>query len=402
MPIGAFSAIPTPQTTIGIAKETVRGTAVAPEYFLPVMSPAYKPNREYLPDESLQGSMVGIYDEIPGLRYDAHGWDQHLYLDSFPLLVQGVLGAPDTVTAAPASTTLAAAAAAGATTISTMGSVASGSFITIAAGSPGTIETHQTTAVTGSGPYTVTLAFPLIYSQASGASVTGLTKHQFSLLNNSPTTGNQPPSYTISDYAGEASWRQLTAAQLDGLNLQGSPEALPKATVSWFANPAVAPGVSPVASYTTAESPPGWTAQLIIGGAPIAYVVSWEADLKRGVKPIPAITGTQQYWQYYAGVLASTAKFTVLEDTNQTWLTAFESGATETVDLTVYDIQNGWAINLHSSKAKITSGSLDRSKEWLEVPLELVLLPTAADALAAGGGVSPCVITCANAVSAAY
>jgi hypothetical protein len=87
---------------------------------------------------------------------------------------------------------------------------------------------------------------------------------------------------------------------------------------------------------------------------------------------------------------------------NQTWLTAFESGSTETVDLTVYDIQNGWAVNLHSSKAKITFGSLDRSKEWLEVPLELVLLPTAADALAAGGGVSPCVVTVANAVVATY
>lgn len=401
-PIGAFSAIPTPETTIGIAKETVRGTAVPPTYFLPVMSPAYKPDRAYLPDESLQGSMVGIYDEIPGLRYDAHGWDQHLYLDSFGLLVQGVLGAPDTVTAAPASTTLTAPAAAGATTISTTATIPPGSFITIASGSPGTIETHQTTLVTGAGPYIVTLSFPLIYDQADGASVTGLTKHQFSLLNNSPSTGNQPPSFTISDFAGETNWRQLTAAQLDGLNIQGSPEALPKAALTWFANPATVPGANPVPSYTTAESPPGWTAQLLIGGTPIAYVVSWECDLKRGVKPIPAITGTQQYWQYFAGVLASTAKFTVLEDMGQTWLTAFESGATETVDLTVYDIQSGWAINLHSSKAKITTASLDRSKEWLEVPLELVLLPTATDALAAGGGVSPVVVTVANAVSATY
>ncbi len=401
-PIGAFSAIPTPETTIGIAKETVRGTAVPPTYFLPVSSPAYKPNREYLPDESLQGSMVAIYDEIPGLRYDAHGWDQKLYLDSFGLLVQGVLGSPDTVTVAPASTTLTAPAAAGATTISTTATIPPGSFITIASGSPGTIETHQTTLVTGAGPYVVTLSFPLIYAQALGATVTGLTKHQFSLLNNSPTTGNQPPSFTISDYAGETNWRQLTAAQLDGLNIQGSPEALPKAALTWFANPATVPGVNPVASYTTAESPPGWTAQLIIGGTPIAYVVSWEWDMKRGVKPIPAITGTQNYWQFFAGVLASTAKFTVLEDMNQTWLTAFESGSTETVDLTVYDIQNGWCINLHSSKAKITSGSLDRSKEWLEVPLELQLLPTATDALAAGGGVSPVVVTCANAVALTY
>lgn len=399
-PIGAFSAIPTPETTIGIAKETTRGEAEAPAYFLPVISPAYKPDRQYLPDESLQGSMVGIYDQIPGLRYDAHGWDQHLYLDSFPLLVMAELGSPDTNTAAPGATTLAASAAAGASSISTAASIPAGSYVVIAGGSPGTLETHVTGTPSGGGPYTIPLLFPLVYAQAEGASVVGLTTHQFSLLNNSPSTGNQPPSMTIADFAGETSWRQLTSAQLDGLNITGAADALPKAKVNWFCDPAVAPGSPPSASYTTAESPPGWTAQLILGGDPVGYVVSWEADFKRGVKAISAITGTQQYWQYFAGVLAATAKLTVLEDQAATWLTAFESGSTESVDLTVYDIKNGWAINIHSSKAKITAGSLDRSKEWLEVPLELHLLPTATDALA--GGVSPCQITVANGVSTSY
>lgn len=399
-PIGAFPAIPTPETTIGIAPEATRGTPVNPTYFLPVMSPDYVPDRQYVPDKSLQGSMVETYDVVPGLRYDGHGWDQYLYLDSFPLLVWAALGSPDTYTAAPTSTTLSSSAAAGATTIDTEGSIAAGSYIVIASGSPGTIETHQVSAVTGSGPYTLTLPFPLIYNQASGATVTGLDKHQFSLLNNSPSTGNQPPSMTITDYGGEAAWRQLSAAQLGALNLKGSPEALPVATTTWFANPSVPPGENPSPSFTGAESPPGWTAQLILGGTPIAYVTSWEWGMDRGTKPLPAITGTEQYWQYFASVLVSTAKFTVLEDTNATWLTAYENGTTETVDLTVYDIQDGWALNLHSSKAKITSGKLDRSKEYTEVPLELELLPTSNDALA--GGVSPCVVTVANAVASAY
>ena len=398
---GTFSAIPVPETTIGIAKEVTRGTPVAPAYYIPVMSPAYKPDRQYLPDESLQGSMVGIYDEIPGLRYDAHGWDQHLYMDSLPLIVQGVLGSADTKTVAPANTTLSSSAAAGATSISTAASIPAGSYVVIANGSPGTIETHITGTPSTSGPpYTIPLLFPLIYAQASAATVTGLTKHQFSLLNNSPSTGNQPPSFTLTDFGGETNWRQLTSGQLDGVNITGAADALPKAAIKWFCDPAITP-TAPTPSFTTAESPPGWTAQLLLGGTAVPYVVSWEWAMQRGVKPIPAITGTQQYWQYFASVLAATAKFTVLEDMAATWLTAYTSGTTETVDLTVYDIQNGWAMNLHSSKAKIITGSLERgSKEWVEVPLELQLLPTSTDALA--GGVSPCIVTVANAVTTTY
>src|SRR5208283_1375626 len=141
-------------------------------------------------------------------------------MDSFPLLLMGVLGSPDTKTAAPANTTLYAPATAGATSISTVASIPAGSYVVIAGGSPGTIETHVTgTPSTSGSPYTIPLVFPLIYSQLSGATVTGLTKHQFSLLNNSPSTGNQPPSFTISDFGGETSWRQLTSSQLDGINL---------------------------------------------------------------------------------------------------------------------------------------------------------------------------------------
>lgn len=399
MPIGSFSAIPTPETVVGIAKEVTRGTAVNPTWFLPVMAPKYKPDRQYLPDESLQGSMVQIYDEIPSLRHDTHGWEQYLYLDSFPLLVQAELGSPDNYTVAPSSTTLTADALPGDTSITVAATIPPGSIITFGSGSDGSIESHVTGTV--SGAFVVALPFPVINKHLSGATVTALNTHQFSLLNNSPATGNQPPSMTISDYSGETvPWRQLTAAQLDGLNIQGSAEALPKAALNWFANPSITPISNPTPSFTGSESPAGWTAQLILSGSPVAYVVSWEIDLKRNVKPIAAITGTENYWQYFASTLTAAAKFTVLEDFNATWLTAFEEGSTETVDLTVYDVQSGWAINVHSSKAKIISGELDRSKEWLEVPLEMTLLPNTTDVTA--GGVSPLTITVGNAHASAY
>src|ERR1039458_7140931 len=124
-----FSALPVAETQVGVGIETTVGLAVAPSYWIPVMGPKYAPNRQLLPDTTLQGSMVPVYDVVPGLRYDGHGWDSFPYLDSLGVFLRGVLGSSDNKTAAPGSTTLGANAAAGDTSITTVASVAANSWI---------------------------------------------------------------------------------------------------------------------------------------------------------------------------------------------------------------------------------------------------------------------------------
>ena len=384
-----FSAIPVPETTVGIAFEAERGVPVAPAYWLPVMGPKYKPDLQLLPDEGLRGSMVNKYDLIPGLRFDSHGWDSYPYLDTFPVFLKALLGSKDNKTVAPSSTELKAEAKAGATEIELETEVAAGSYIVIGVAGTGTIETHLVTNKAAKQK----LAYPLAFTHPAKTPVTGLTKHAFSLLNNSPETGNQPVSCTITDFGGETSWRQLPAAQLDSISLTGSADALPKAAMTWMANSAITPS-APSPSFSTAEAPPGWTVQASVGGTQIGYLVDWSFDLKRGVKNVPAITGTENYYQHFAGALDLTGKITVLEDPSATWLTAYENGTLESIDLTLSDVESGFALNLHSSKMKFSTGELDRSKEWVEVPLEFDPIPSAEDALA--GGVSPIVCTVAN------
>jgi hypothetical protein len=383
------------QTQIGLAIESTRGTAAAPQFWEPVKGPKYKPDLTMIPDDTLQGSMVAVYNQIPGMRYDSHGWDAYPYLDSFPVFLRAELGSADTLTTAPTSTTLASAAAAGSTSISATASIPAGSWVSIGAG--GTLETHKTTAVTGTGPYTVTLQYPLIYTQASGAAVTGLTSHQFSLLNNAGE-GNQPPSVTITDYDGEE-WRQLTAAQLDELNIKGNATGFVDYTCTWFANPAAAPS-TPTPSYTSVEPPPGWTVAISIGGSQLQYVEDWEFDFKRGVKPIPALTGTQEYYLYFANTLQATGKVTVLEQSGAPQLTQYLAGATESLDFTMFDTVSGSALNLHCTNAKWLTGELDRSKEEVTAALTFQMLPSTNDATA--GGVSPVLATVANAHTASY
>ena len=391
------TALPVAETEVGIAIESTRGTYVAPAFWLPVMGPKYKPDVTYMPDQTLQGSMVSIYDEVPGLRVDTHGWDSYPYMDTFPVLIRALLGSADTLTAAPSNTTLAASAAVGATTISTTATIATNSWIVIDSG-VGVMETHRTTNVSGTGPFTVTLDYPLYFAHNNGASVTGLTRHQFSLLNNAQASGNQPPSVSIVDYAGDA-WRALTAAQLDQIMLQGSADTLPKYTCNWFSHLSITPS-TPTPSFSSVEAPPGWTSTLALGGTLVPYVMSWEFDFKRNVKPIPAITGTLNYYQLFAGVLDATAKITVLQDSSSTWLSAYQNGATDSVDFTLYDVKSGYAMRIHSTLAKFITGQIDRSKEWVEIPLELQLLPSSTDALA--GGVSPVMIEFGNALTAQY
>lgn len=389
-----------PSYELLISLEATRGTAAASNYqSMKVKNPKWKPELSLLEDATLQGSMVRIYDLIPSLRYDSHGWDSYPYLDAFPVMVAAELGSSDTVTAAPASTTLAAQGTAGSSTIQTNATIAANSYIVI--GSGATVESHKTTAVAGtSAPFTVTLQYPLLYTQASATAVTGLTGHTFSLLNNSASTGNQPLSCTIKDFDGEE-WRQWTAAQLDKLTIKGTANGLVDYTCSWFANAFTTPG-APSPSFTSVRALPGWTTQIAVAGTQInQYWVSWEVDPTRGVKTIAALTGTQAYLRYFADAIDVPGKITVIEQSAAPELTQYLNGTQQSLDITTFDIATGNMLIIHGTKVQFKTGERTiGSNPYVEATLDLQFLPNATDATA--GGVSPLQITVANAVSAAY
>lgn len=390
------NAYATSSTEIGLAIELTRHTAVPPAYWFKVKNPKYKPDLTVIEDTTLQGSMVQVYDQVPGLRYDSHGWDGSLYLDAFPILLRALLGSTDTLVTAPGNTTLAAAYTAGGATISTTATLAAGSWFMVGSGE--TTEVRQVKTVTGTGPFVVTPNYPFEFNHANAAAVTGLTGHKIGLLNNAAGTGNQPPSVTISDFDGEE-WRQITGAQLDKLTIKGNATGLAEYTCSWFGDAATTPG-APSASFTTFSAAPGWALQVMIGTTQIGYMVDWEFELSRGVKPIPALTGSQAYFNYFAGPLQATAKITVVEQSGAPELSAYVNGTQQAFELMLSNLNTGSALLLHSSNAAFKSGELDRSKEWVQAPIGIQLLPTATDAPA--GGVSPLITQTANAILTPY
>lgn len=395
MPNQAFA---TPSIQAGVAIEVTKGTPVTPAFWIPLMSPTWEPKVNNIDDVTLRGSQVKFYDVILGQRYDDVGFKTYPYLDTFPVFLRGEFGSTDTLTAAPANTTLAALCAAGATTISSTATVAAGSYIVLDQATPAILETVRVLSVTGAGPFTLTLVTPTIYAHANTAPITGLTKHQFSLLNNSVATGNQPPGITFTWFDGEE-WRQNPAGQMDKCTISATSDKLIECDLSLLANSATTPS-APTASFTSESAPPGWTTQVMLGGVQVTDFSQWEFDFARGTKPIPAFTGNQNYYELFAGPLENTGKISVIRTSGAPELVDFLTNVRPALDLTFFNRINGDAMTIHSTTSVFRTGKPNFGKEWVEDDLTFTPIPNTTDALA--GGQSPCLITVANAKTTTF
>ena len=395
MPNQAFA---TPSIQAGTAIKVTKGTPVTPVFWNPIMSPTWEPKVNEMDDVTLRGSQVKFYDVILGQRYDAIGFKTYPYLDTFPVFLRGEFGSTDTLTAAPANTTLSTSCVAGAATISLTANVAGGSYVVLDQATPAVLETVRVVSTTGAGPFIATLNTPTIYAHASAAPVTGLTKHQFSLLNNSVSTGNQPPGITFTWFDGEE-WRQNAAGQMDKCTISATSDKLIECDLSLLANLSTTPS-APTASFTSESAPPGWTTQVLLGGAQVTDFSQWEFDFARGTKPIPGFTGTQNYYQLFAGPLENTGKISVIRTSGAPELVDFLTNVRPSLDLTFFNRINGDAMTIHSTTSVFRTGKPNFGKEWVEDDLTFTPIPNTTDALA--GGQSPVLVTVANAKTTSF
>ena len=87
-----MSLVAAEQTFLGIAKEAVVGTALAPTNYLRVTNLAPVSNPNALMDESLQGSMVKVSDTIGGVNQTTFGVDGNVYADEIGWFLASILG----------------------------------------------------------------------------------------------------------------------------------------------------------------------------------------------------------------------------------------------------------------------------------------------------------------------
>lgn len=300
---------------LGIAKETTKGTAVAPTDYIPVMASKIKPVDVIDPlyDEGLRGSIVKNYAYIQGRERSTFDFGGPAFPDTFGYVLQGIMG--------------------------------------------------QVTTAGASAPYT----------------------HTINLLNASATGADaQPVAFTLTDFYA-ADVRAYAGCQFHDLTLNFSSEGMleydAKAT-GW----ASASASTPTPSFSTVLPQPVWIGTVSIGGSAVSYTTEGSITVSRPVTPIYGISNTQNPYQVFLGAMEVTGSLRFVME-NNTELTRF---LTNTQPALVLTWAQGAGASATQIKATITKGAyvaaaIDRSKDFVEIAVDINGIANTTDAGASGG-----------------
>jgi len=205
-------------------------------------------------------------------------------------------------------------------------------------------------------------------------------------LENSATTAaeTQPTAFTLTDFYA-ADVRAYAGSNIHDFTLNFSAEGLleydSKAT-GWLSSSAS----TPTPSFTTVTATPVWQATVTIGGSSVSNAVDGSIHMSRPVTPIYGLSNTQNPFQIFVGSLevSGSLKF-VME--NNTELTRYLTNTQPAITITWNN--GGAGAALTEIKATITKGAyhsavIDRSKDYVEVAVDLTGIANSTDAVTAG------------------
>jgi hypothetical protein len=337
---------PVSERFVGIARETVYGTAVNPTVTIPLTSflPVDKP--VWIMDEAWRGSMAGEYDMLQGPLWAETAFAGPVYGDTIGHLLYNILGDyTQSATSTTPTSTLSAAVAAGVSTIpvaSGGASFTSGMYAEIyQTGSTGPAEIVLITS--GSTGTTVALSAttPTRFAHSSAAVITNTTvtgatyTNTFTLLNSTVGTGGnqqsgQPPSHTFTDRTQVPGTAGNLAAQyafgcVSALTLTGSAQGIFMMSGNMTSFAYAQPSAAPTANVSGVRATPNWHSTVgingTVSGAPVNDLAEWEFALNRVVDPLPTTDGTQSPYTIARGKFTATAKLTFQPSVDLTALT---------------------------------------------------------------------------------
>jgi hypothetical protein len=235
----------------------------------------------------------------------------------------------------------------------------------------------STDVITGAGPYT----------------------HVLSLLNNDPTNGNQPPSYTFFDWDGYQ-LRTMAGGMIDELDFKFTATGLVEVTVKILCLPYVATGTAPTAAFSTVVPAPAWSVVSSMNSITTTPIVDGALTLKRGAKALHTL-GQAGPYKIWANVLDLAVTLTVINqaDTEQALYLLGTSFPLSWVFTPPTSPTLSFKFEMGTVKAK--QAHQERGSDGVIVTmLDLQPIPNAANAGA--GGVSPLKFTAVTAQALTY
>ena len=352
---------------LGWAKESVVATYVTPTIYLPFLKADHEDVYAELKDESYRNNdsvLQGMYQGPVNATWDI---DMLAYPDLTGHFLRSIIG-PDTVTAAT-STTLSASSSIGATSISTAASIAANTYVSI--DTAGVQEYAKVTAVSGSGPYSLTVTGAgttggLQFAHSSAAAVVTTTTHTFK---QNPTAAKATYSLTVDDTAGNV--LGYTACTASDLQIKIDPKAIVSLNLKMVSNPgATQSTITP--TYTTVAPNLGWEWTMTNAGGSSDRGLTFDCTVKRAVDPIHASNGVQAPREIFQGALEADGTYKALFSNNtdlNLYLNYTQTPTSATVTQPV--AQGGMSLALTLSKSGWFKGKRDYGGSYVMADFSL-------------------------------
>lgn len=376
---------------VGLAKEVTPGTYVAPTAFIPVMKYDFEDAFTEIKDTSIRANDTLLQNMYQGVVHGNWTIDLLAYPDVSGHFLRSIIG-PDTVTPG-VSTTLSSASIAGATSLSSVASVAANTYIQVDVAP--NIEWAKVTAVSGVGPFTLTVtgAGPtggMLFAHLSAATVVSQTTHTFK--QNPAPSAKATYSLTAYDTTQTLGYPGATASDL---NIKIDP----KAAITFSLKYQTFPGaVQPVMTPTFTQLAPflGWQWNMTNAGAASTRGLTYDVNIKRGVTTIHSSDGIQAPREIFQSAIEADGKYKAIFE-NQADMNLYtqysQQAATATVQAPVS--AGGSSVSLTMSKSGWMKGKRSFASAYVEGDYDIQGIYNATD----GGAISAVLM---NYLTAAY
>lgn len=366
-------------STIGLAKEAggSPGTYVPPTVSIPFTKGQYVDDITQLRDESIRGNdnvLQGVYQ---GTAHSSFDVETHFYPDITGHWLRGMIG-PDTVVAG-VSTTLSSAASAGATTISTAASIAANTYIQI--DTLANIEYAKVTAVSGTGPYTLTVTGAgtsggLLLAHSSGVAVVAQTSHTFK-QNRTFSTVWPTYSWTVTD---GVETRGFPGCVMSDLQIKIDPKGTVTIAPKYLGWPGAAQSTW---TYAASKVPPflGWEWGMTNAGGSSTRGLTYDLNLKRATEPIHSSMAQQGPREVFPGALDVSGSYKAIYD-SQADLNLYLQGTQSptTATLTQPIAAGAASLTLTMSQSAYTKGAVELGGQYIQAGFDIAAINNTTDA----------------------
>jgi hypothetical protein len=285
---------------LGIAKESVIGTYLAPTVFLPFTKADYEDMFTEIKDTSIRANDSVLQGMYQGPAEADWGIDLMAYPDVVGHFLRGVIG-PDTV-AVGASTTMTGTTTVGATTLNVTSAtgIIVGTYISI---DTGVNQEYAVVTNVASLVLTVTTvagqAVGLTKGHTSPAPVVAQTTHTFK---QSPTAAKATYSLTVYDTSTGTPTLGYVGAAFSDVGIKIDPKGAVSLTTKLKAFPGTAQS-TPTPAYTALAPVLGWQWSMTNAGGSSTRGLTFDLNIKRAVEAIHASNGLQAPREIFQGAL---------------------------------------------------------------------------------------------------